>query len=538
MNTKTESYIRRCLADLDRPSEPDLIAAFEFASGNFASEDAFRCLGNAITFAEVEALSRDFAAFLIHDCGLEKGDRVAIQLPNLLQYPVVAWGVLRAGLVVVNTNPLYTRRELVHQLEDSGARAAVVLSDNLPLVADAVSDTRVEFVITTNVADMIRPAAPGSGVDHVHSLHEALISGRSHDLPDVDVALDDLALLQYTGGTTGSPKGAMLSHGNVLAAALMSPLSFGADLSQREIGIAPMPLYHIYGFAVNLVSGFLNGSLSVLIPNPRDIDGLIAVMREQPFTSFAGVNTLFTALMQHPDFDSVDFKQLRWTIAGGAATVPEIAEEWERRTGSRIYEGYGLSETAAMAAVNTLERRELGTIGPPMVGCEFRVIDAEGNTLPAGCEGELLIRGPQVMQGYWQRDEASAEVLDPDGWFHTGDVAIIQANGHIRIVDRIKDMVLVSGFNVYPNEVENVVFSHPDVTECAVVGVPDAKTGEAVKLYAVSRNAALSSDELRHFCRDRLTAYKVPKHVEFVAELPKSNVGKILRRKLRDHRDA
>jgi len=353
-------------------------------------------------------------------------------------------------------------------------------------------------------------------------------------LPPCDISLDDIALLQYTGGTTGEPKAAVLSHGNVMSAALMSRLSFGADLSEREIGIAPMPLYHIYGFVVNLISGYLNGGLSVLIPNPRDGDALIQAMKAQPFTSFAGVNTLFTSLMQHPDFDSVDFSHLKWTIAGGAATVPEIAEAWQRRTGSKIHEGYGLSETASSATVNTLEQRRLGTIGPPMIGTELKVVDGDGHELPAGSEGELLIRGPQVMQGYWQREEATAEVLDGDGWFRTGDIAIIEDDGYVRIVDRLKDMVLVSGFNVYPNEIENVVFTHPDVIECAAVGVPDPKTGEAVKLFVVSKNPDLTGEELRQFCRKGLAAYKVPKYVEFRDELPKSNVGKILRRELRE----
>jgi len=290
----------------------------------------------------------------------------------------------------------------------------------------------------------------------------------------------------------------------------MSPVSFDAPISQREIGIAPMPLYHIYGFSVHLISGFLNGNLFILVPNPRDIEGLLNTMKSQAFTSFAGVNTLFTALMQHPNFDSVDFGYLRWTIAGGAGTVTEIAEEWKRRTGCNIHEGYGLSETAAMASVNSLSSRQLGTIGRPMVGVEFKVVDEDNRELAANEEGELLIRGPQVMQGYWQRPEATAAVID----------------GYVRIVDRLKDMVLVSGFNVYPNEIENVVSSHPDVVECAVVGVPDDTTGEAVKLFVATSNAELDGEELREYCRAELTAYKVHKHVEFRDEMPKSNVVK------------
>ena len=535
MTSNTESYIQDSLRELERPETPSLLASFAWSCEEHADIEAFKCLGKPISYVEIEALTRDFAAYLLNECGLSKGDRIAIQLPNLVQYPIAAWGALRAGLVIVNTNPLYTKRELIYQFNDSGARALVALSDNLPLIEEVIPETEVEVVIATNVIDMLKPQPlPKSQISNLVSFPDALAAGRNLELPEVDISLDDLALLQYTGGTTGAPKGAMLSHGNLLSAVLMSPLSFGADMTDPEIAISPMPLYHIYGFAVTLVSGSLNGSTAILIPNPRDIAGLIDTMKQEAFTSFAGVNTLFTALLHHPEFDNVDFGKLRWTIAGGAATVPEIAEEWKRRTGANIHEGYGLSETAAMATVNTLTSRELGTIGPPMVGSEFKVVDEDGNELPMGEEGELLIRGPQVMQGYWQRPEATAEVIDADGWFRSGDIALIQENGHIRIVDRLKDMVLVSGFNVYPNEIENVVFTHPEVVECAVVGVPDDKTGEAVKLFVVTNNADLDPDDLRRFCREQLTAYKVPRHVEFRDELPKSAVGKILRRELRD----
>jgi long-chain acyl-CoA synthetase len=535
MSSTTETYVKDCLQRLERPVAPNLIAAFEYSSEIHGEQEAYKALGKSITYSDVERLSRGFAAYLLTECGLARGDRIAIQLPNLVQYPVVAWGALRAGLVIVNTNPLYTQRELIYQFNDSGAKALVALSDNLPLIGEVVPETGIELVIATNAIDMIAPQPrPESQLANVISLPDVLARGSSLELPDVDVTLDDIALLQYTGGTTGAPKGAVLSHGNLLSAVLMSPLSFGADMTELEIAISPMPLYHIYGFAVTLISGYLNGSYAILIPNPRDIGGLIRVMKEEEFTAFAGVNTLFTSLLRHPDFDDVDFSHLRWTIGGGAATVPEIADEWKQRTGANIHEGYGLSETAAMATVNTLTSRELGTIGPPMVGSEFKVVGADGRELPAGKEGELLIRGPQVMQGYWQREEATAEVIDEDGWFRTGDIALIQDNGHIRIVDRLKDMVLVSGFNVYPNEIENVVFCHPDVVECAVVGVPDDKTGEAVKLFVVTSNKDLDAGDLRRFCREHLTAYKVPKYVEFRDELPKSNVGKILRRELRD----
>ena len=534
MSLKTTAYISDCSKQLDRTAEPSLTAAFLESSKKYADEEAYACLGKSISFSEVERLSRDFAAYLIHECQLVQGDRIAIQLPNLLQYPIVAWGALRAGLTIVNTNPLYTNRELEYQFNDSGAKALVVFSDNVPRIEALIDKTSVTNIIVTHAIDMLDPQPlPETSIHGAISLHDALAAGQQHELPAIAINLDDLALLQYTGGTTGAPKGAMLSHGNVLSACLMSPLSFGADMTQRETGIAPMPMYHIYGFAINLISGFLNGGFSVLIPNPRDIDSMIATMRAYPFTSFAGVNTLFTALMQHPDFDAIDFSYLKWTISGGAATATDVANEWQQRTGALIHEGYGLSETVAMATVNTVTSREMGTIGPAMIGTELKVVNAEGAELPNGEEGELLIRGPQVMQGYWQREEATAEAIDADGWFRSGDIAVIQDNGHVRIVDRLKDMVLVSGFNVYPNEIENVVYGHSSVIECAVVGVPDDKTGEAVKLFVVINDPKVSADELREFCRKELAAYKVPKHIEFKGELPKSHVGKILRRELR-----
>ncbi len=531
----TKIYIRACLEALNRAHEPNLIAAFRAATTVHRETPAFRCLGRTLTFAEVGDLTRDFAAFLIGVRGLEKGDRIAIQLPNTLQYPIAAWAALRAGLVVVNTNPLYTERELRHQFSDSGARALVVAGDVLGMIENVIPDTDIGTVIATGPDDFTAgQQRPASASGSIVSFGDALVQGHGLNMPAVEPDLDDLAVLQYTGGTTGVPKGAMLTHGNVLAAAVMSQLSFGAERVRREIGIAPMPLYHIYGFEVNLIAGFLNGSLSILVPNPRDLDGLIDVMKQETFTAFAGVNTLFASLLRHPDFDAIDFSQMDKTISGGTATVEEIAAEWERRTGCPVYEGYGLSEVAAMATVNTPDKRRLGTIGPAMTGTELKVVDASGKTLPPGEEGELSIRGPQVMQGYWGRPEATREVLDADGWFRTGDIAVIQPDGLVRIVDRLKDMILVSGFNVYPNEIESVVYGHPDVIECAAIGEPDDKTGETVKLFVVTSNPQLDTDDVRAFCRQRLAAYKVPKHVEVRDELPKSNVGKILRRELRE----
>ena len=535
MSAATLSYSERELAKLNVNNYSSLIELFDETCAEHADKPAFSCIGQVLTFAEVEQKSRAFAAWLLNAGGLSKGDRIAIQLPNLSQYPIVAWGALRAGLTLVNTNPLYTEREQLHQFTDSGVKALVVLSDLLPMSEKVVPQTGITTVIATNVFDLIEAQPrPESSLAGLISLPEVLAAGAGMELPKFEASMSDIAVLQYTGGTTGVAKGAILTHGNLFAGSQQAASAIEIDEDNPDIIIAPMPLYHVYGFTMNIIGNFLAGGLSVLIPDPRDLDGMINTMKQFRFTALAGVNTLLGGLMRHPDFDSIDFSAVKGTIAGGAALVKEIADEWQRRTNSQIFEDYGLSETAASLTCNSPENNQLGTVGKPLVGMEVKVIDEDGKTLAAGVEGELLVRGPQVLQGYWQRPEATAEVLDADGWFRTGDVAIIQQDGFIRIVDRLKDMVLVSGFNVYPNEIEDVVYSHPDIIEAAVVGMPDPKTGEAVKLFVVSSNPDLTEAQVRDFCREHLTAYKVPKTVEFQAELPKSNVGKILRRELRN----
>ena len=495
---------------------------------------AYSCLGKELSFADIDRLSGNLAAYLLHECGLKKGDRIAIQLPNILQYPVVAWGALRAGLVVVNTNPLYTEREILHQFNDAGVKAVVVLSDLLPLTQKILKQTAIEHVIVTSALDLVAPnTALIEKTEGVTTLTDALKQGGKRPSVNAELSMDDIALLQYTGGTTGVAKGAVLTQGNIFSGYRMRRETFKELDVENEVVIAPMPLYHIYGFATNVISVFLHGGLSVLIPNPRDPGSLVEAMQQYEATAIVGVNTLFQAMMDHPDFDKIRVDRLVNVVGGGTAMVQEVAQQWQLRTGVAMHEGYGLSETAAAFASNMQGRSKVGTVGKAFFNMQVRTITDDGLVTPQGQAGELCVRGPQVMQSYWNNPKATEEVLDKDGWFKTGDVAVIQEDGFIKIVDRLKDLVLVSGFNVYPTEIENVVYEHADVLECAVIGVPDDKTGEAVKLFVNSGNPDLTPDDLKAFCRESLTGYKMPKYIEFMGELPKSNVGKILRRSLR-----
>ena len=528
-------YEQAMLDELNTHNYSSLVDMFMQSCRDHAERVAFTAMGHDISFSEVESMSAAFAAYLAHDCGLAPGHRIAIQLPNIAQYPIVAWGALRAGLVIVNTNPMYTARELEHQFNDSGATTLVALSELLPQIEGVLPRTGIERVIVTSVFDLIEAQPlPETGLVNVITLPEALARGAGKEPPQLELGMNDVAMLQYTGGTTGPAKGAVLTHGNVFAAAQQTAGMVELDPDKPEIVIAPMPLYHIYGFSTNVISTFCAGGQSVLIPDPRDINSLIEAMKTHPFTAMAGVNTLFVSLLAHADFDSIDFSNVKAVIAGGAALVEEIANDWFQRTGSQIFEGYGLSETAAALTGNKPGERQLGTVGKPMTAMEVKIVDEAGTELGAGEEGELLVRGPQVMHGYWNRPEATAECLDAEGWFRTGDIAKIQQDGFVKICDRLKDMILVSGFNVYPNEIEGVVYTHPDVIECAAIGVPDEKSGEAVKLFVASSNSELDANSLKDFLREQLTAYKIPRYIEFRDELPKSNVGKILRRELRD----
>lgn len=534
-------YSQQALADLNPEGHTSLIEMFDKVCLDRSDVIAYSCLGHEVTYGAIDRFSNAIGHYLCNELGLQKGDRVAVQLPNITQYPIVAWAIMRTGLVLVNTNPQYTPREQIHQFNDSGARALIVLDQLLPVTQAVIGKTCIEQVIVTGAFDLSEPNQVQAQLpDNYTWFNDALALGESglasagqNFKPDLNMA--DLAVLQYTGGTTGPSKGAMLSHGNLFAAVAMSRESVVLiKPDELEIPIAPLPLYHVFGFTRNIISSFLWGGTSILIPDPRDVGSIIKAMKAYPFSSIAAVNTLLQAMMAHPEFDEVDFSNLVAVISGGTALVKEIADEWQARTGSEIYEGYGLSETSAAATCNRPEDRELGTVGPALNYQQIKIVDKQGQQLAAGEAGEVCLRGPQIMSGYWNKPEATAESIDKDGWFSTGDIGVLQTNGRLKIVDRIKDMILVSGFNVYPNEVEEVVYGHPNITECAAVGVASDASGEAIKLFVVSDNPDLTEKDIIDFCRGELTAYKIPKQIVFAEDLPKSPAGKILRRELRD----
>ncbi len=522
---------------------------FESSCREYADSPAFTCMKHTLTYRELDRHSARFAAYLQQFTSLQPGDRIAIQLPNILQYPVAVFGAIRAGMVVVNTNPLYTAHELTHQLNDSGAKALVVLANIAKNAAAIVQETKVEQVIVTELADMhppIKRVLLNFAVKHIKkmvppfsfplqvSFRDALNKAQKPFQP-VKRDPDDIAVLQYTGGTTGVAKGAMLTHRNLVANMVqVNEHMHKVFRKNQELYITPLPLYHIYAFTIHCMSALSLGNHNLLIPNPRDIKAFVKTLQDLPFTCFVGLNTLFNALMRNPDFVKLDFSHLRLTSSGGMALTAETSKHWTEVTGSTISEGYGLTETSPVVAINPPGGIQQGTVGLPMPDTDCKVIDEDGNTLPTGEPGELCIRGPQVMKGYWQRPEATAEVLDADGWFKSGDIAIIQDDGYIKIVDRKKDMINVSGFKVFPNEVEDVLAGHPDIVEAAVIGVPDNDGSETVKAFVVTNNASLTIADVRDYAKTKLTPYKVPHLVEFRSELPKTNVGKVLRRELKD----
>ena len=545
-----DSYTEGTPHDINPDTYPSLAAIIDEAIARFPDRPAFENMGVRITFAELDRLAKDFTGYLAR-AGLGKGDRVALMMPNLLQYPVALVGALRAGLVVVNTNPLYTARELRHQLADSGARAIVVLENFGHVLEECIDDTEVKHVVVTGLGDMLgfpKSALVNFVVRHVKKLvppfridgavrwKDALASGRGAAAGGADLNGDDLAFLQYTGGTTGVSKGAMLTHRNMIASVLQAD-GFLRPFAREgeEVVITALPLYHIFALAVNGLLYMRFGGLNVLITNPRDMPGFVKTLKGVRFTVITGVNTLFNGLMNTAGFSELDFSPLRISVGGGMAVQSAVAERWKAMTGVALLEGYGLTETAPCACMNPLHLADYtGTVGVPMSSTECRVVDDAGNALPVDTPGELCIRGPQVMRGYWNRPEETAAAIDEEGWFRSGDIAEMDARGFFRIVDRKKDMILVSGFNVYPNEVEEVVSQHPEVLEVGAIGVRDETSGEAVKIVVVKRSPGLTEESLREYCQEHLTGYKRPRHIEFAQELPKTNVGKILRRELRE----
>jgi len=540
--------------NVDLNQYKSMVDVFDQAVKKYADKPAFSAVGATLTYRDLDTQSRNFAAWLQNRTDLKPGDRIAVQMPNVSQYPVVVFGAMRAGQIVVNTNPLYTTREMEHQFNDSGAKAIVVLANMAYNVEKVLPQTGIEHVIVTELADMHSPIkrtlmnaavkhlkkmVPAFNLPQAHKLTAVLSEGSKEKFTPVETKLEDIAVLQYTGGTTGVAKGAMLTHGNLVANLLQTRPMMGDTIKPgNEVVIAPLPLYHIYSFTLNCGIMLEAGAHNVLIPNPRDIPGFVKELKNHRFTAFLGLNTLFVALCNNEEFRNLDFSSLKLTSSGGMALTHDTAKMWERVTGCAISEGFGMTETSPVVTFNPNIAIQLGTIGLPIADTMVKTIDDDDKETPIGEPGELCVKGPQVMRGYWQRPEDTQKSFTEDGYLKTGDIALIQEDGYIRIVDRKKDMIIVSGFNVYPNEIEDVVSGHPNVIECAAVGIPDAKSGEAVKVFLVVTPEGVSENELKEFCRERLTAYKVPKSFVFRDELPKTNVGKILRRELRDEANA
>ncbi|MFJ5431376.1 long-chain-fatty-acid--CoA ligase FadD [Pectobacterium actinidiae] len=551
-------WLSRYPADVPAEIDPDryssLIDMFENGVRRYADRPAFINMGEVMTFRKLEERSRAFAAYLQNQLKLQKGDRVALMMPNLLQYPVALFGVLRAGMVVVNVNPLYTPRELEHQLKDSGASTIVIVSNFAHTLEKVVHNTAVKHVILTRMGDQLSTAkgtlvnfvvkyikrlVPKYHLPDAISFRRVLQEGRRQQYVRPDIINSDLAFLQYTGGTTGVAKGAMLTHRNMLANLEQCKGAYGAVLQEgNELVVTALPLYHIFALTVNGLLFLELGGQNLLITNPRDIPALVKELKQYPFTAITGVNTLFNALLNNKEFHELDFSTLRLSVGGGASVQQAVAERWEKTTGKHLLEGYGLTESSPLVSGNPYDLKHYsGSIGLPVPSTDVRIIGDDGNDAGPGEAGELWVRGPQVMLGYWQQPAATDDVLK-DGWLATGDIVTSDDEGFLRVIDRKKDMILVSGFNVYPTEIEDVISRHPNVSESAVIGVENEASGEAVKAFVVRRDNSLTKEELITHCRRNLTGYKVPKEIEFCDDLPKSNVGKILRRELRDEKKA
>ena len=550
-----KSYPPGVPAEIDASRYASITALLEESFGEFRTNPAFACMGKTITYGELDQLSQRLAAWF-QSRGIERGARIALMMPNVLQYPVALAAVLRAGYAVVNVNPLYTPRELEHQLKDSGAEAIVVLENFAGTLSAVIANTRVKHVVVASMGDLlgakgfivnfvvrsVKRMVPAWNLPGHVRFNDALAAGARTGFKRVEQTPEDVAFLQYTGGTTGVAKGATLLHRNLIANVLQSaawtePALAKVPSGTQPVTVAALPLYHVFALTVCGLLTIRTGGLAILIPNPRDIGGMIKELQGYAITTFPAVNTLYNAILNHPDFDKLDFTHLLVANGGGMAVQEAVAKRWYERTHTPIVEGYGLSETSPSVTCNPVTATEYtGTIGLPLPSTEISIRDDAGNELPIGEAGEICIRGPQVMAGYWQRPEETAKVMTPDGYFKSGDVGLVNARGYIKLVDRKKDMILVSGFNVYPNEVEDVVAKLPGVFEVAAVGVPDQNSGEAVKLYIVKKDPALTDKDVFDYCKTQLTGYKRPKIIEFRSDLPKSNVGKILRRELRDGR--
>ena len=527
---------------------------FDESCIKYKDKIAFENMGATLTYARFDELSRNFAAYLQHELKLKKGDRIAIQMPNLLQFPIAFLGALRAGLIVVNTNPLYTPREMEHQFKDSGAVAIVIVANFASNLEKIIANTKIKHVIVTQLGDMlgglkgtlvnfvvknVKKMVPAYHLPNKIMFKGALNKGATLPFEKVDVSIQDLAVLQYTGGTTGVSKGAQLSHANLVAHNAMIRYWFKPYMGAKgdDIMITAIPMYHIFALTVNGLLMFSAGVKNVMITNPRDMKGFVKELKKHKFTIITGVNTLFNGLLNTPGFNEVDFSHLNGAVAGAMAVQDAVAKRWREVTGSPLIEGYGLSETSPTLCCNPLDgKHKSGTIGIPVPSTEIGIFDEQGNQLAQGEPGEICAKGPQVMRGYWNQDNAG--VFFPGGWFRTGDIGLMDAEGFFKIVDRKKDMIKVSGFNVFPNEIENVIAGYPKVLEVAAIGVPDARSGEVIKVFVVKKDQSLTEEELLKYCHENLTNYKVPKHVEFRTELPKTNVGKILRRALKEQEAA
>jgi long-chain acyl-CoA synthetase len=534
------SYNGRIPSEINPDAYASVLEMLERAMQRHAGKPAFRCFGQTLTYADTDRLSRQFAAYLQNKCGVKKGDRIAVMLPNIPAFPLAMLGVVRAGAVQVNVNPLYTPRELEHQLNDAGVEIIVIFSGVSKTLAEIIGKTAVKQVITVGLGDGTAIALPSPPVDprltNVVAFSDALAHGADLALTPVNLSGDDLLFLQYTGGTTGLSKGAALSHRNLVAnTEQFKAFMPGAMRAGEEVVVTALPLYHIFALMVNFISYYSIGAENWLVPNPRDMDSFVEILRKAHCTVFTGVNTLFGGLLMHPKIGEVDFSRLRVAIGGGAAVLPTTSARWKALTGKDILEGYGLSETSPILTLNPMTKVGFSaTVGLPFPSTDIKLLDAQDQEAAIGEAGEICAKGPQVMKGYWQKADANAAAFTADGYFRTGDIGILDARGFLKIVDRKKDMIIVSGFNVYPNEVEAIAAACRGVAECACVGKPDEKTGEAVRLFvARAAGATLTEDEVVAHCRRELAAYKVPKEVRFLDALPKSNVGKILRKDLR-----